>query len=62
MHTSSQPSARRLPFTFAKRHGVLFDGLRLQARRGANLNALHEARRFVGTAPACDWLDAPAFE
>ena len=62
MHDPAQPSPRRLPFTFAKRHGVLFDGLRLQARRGASLNALHEAQRFVGSGLACDWLDAPAFE
>ena len=62
MHDPAHPSPRRLPFTFAKRHGVLFDGLRLQARRGASLNALHEAQRFVGSGLACDWLDAPAFE
>ena len=62
MHDPAQPSPRRLPFTFAKRHGVLFDGLRLQARRGASLNALHEAQRFVGSGLACDWLDASAFE
>jgi general secretion pathway protein E len=43
---------RRLPFTFAKRHGVLLqmtaEGVRLAYRAGVSLAALAEAQRFVG--------------
>ncbi|MDO9323309.1 MAG: type II secretion system protein GspE, partial [Pseudomonas sp.] len=53
---------RRLPFTFAKRHGVLLDGQCLQARVGANLNAVQEAQRYVGAVLPLSWLTVPAFE
>ena len=43
---------RRLPFTFAKRHGVVIDydhadGPRLLYRPDVNLNALQEAQRLM---------------
>jgi len=53
---------RRLPFTFAKRHGVLLDGQCLQARVGASLNAVQEAQRYVGAVLPLTWLAVPAFE
>ncbi|MBX9915409.1 MAG: type II secretion system ATPase GspE [Pseudomonadaceae bacterium] len=62
MHNSSVPSSRRLPFTFAKRHGVLQGPHGLQARSGANLNALQEAQRYVGAPLALQWLSVAEFE
>ena len=54
----SQP--RRLPFAFARRHGVLLlerpEGLRLCAREGAPLTAVQEAQRVAGGPLAMQWL------
>lgn len=52
----------RLPFAFAKRHGVLRDGDRLHAREGASLNAIGEARRSLGACLPCLRVPDEAFE
>ena len=62
MESSLQQPLRRLPFAFAKRHGVLLDGSRLQARYDASLNALQEAQRFAGQVLPCQWLAPGDFE
>ena len=58
--------ARRLPFSFAKRHGVVLltaDGLPALAYRvGADLVALAEAQRFAGVQLALRSLPPDAFE
>jgi len=59
----------RLPFGFAKRHGVLVDslrddgepGLRLLLRADATLSALAEARRFLGQPLRFTRVDADEF-
>ena len=60
----SQP--RRLPFAFARRHGVLLlerpEGLRLCAREGAPLTAVQEAQRVAGGPLAMQWLAQDEFE
>jgi general secretion pathway protein E len=61
MHISPV-SLRRLPFTFAKRHGVLQGPHGLQARRGASLNAVQEAQRYIGALLPLQWLSVPEFE
>ncbi|ANF25150.1 type II secretion system ATPase GspE [Stutzerimonas stutzeri] len=57
---------RRLPFAFARRHGVLLlerpEGLRLCAREGAPLTALQEAQRVAGGPLAMQWLAQDEFE
>ncbi|MBI3771846.1 MAG: type II secretion system ATPase GspE [Gammaproteobacteria bacterium] len=58
---------KRLPFGFAKRHGVLFqefaDGhVKLTCRRGASARSLAEARRHFGLPLQLEWLDTAAFE
>ncbi len=61
-----EPLPRRLPFAFARRHGVLLlerpEGLRLCAREGAPLTALQEAQRVAGGPLALQWLAADEFE
>ncbi|WP_339082417.1 type II secretion system ATPase GspE [Pseudomonas sp. TMP9] len=58
--------ARRLPFSFAKRHGVVLltaDGLPALAYRvGADLVALAEAQRFAGVQLPLRSLSPDAFE
>jgi general secretion pathway protein E len=61
MQTPSE-QLRRLPFTFAKRHGVLRAGICLQARQGGNLNALQEAQRYIGGLLPVQWLSPAAFD
>ncbi|MFC3608069.1 type II secretion system ATPase GspE [Stutzerimonas tarimensis] len=59
------PAPRRLPFAFARRHGVLLveqGGLRLCAREGAPFTALQEAQRLAGTALPVSWVPAADFE
>ena len=53
----------RLPFAFARRHGVVqaADGS-LCLREDAALTALQEARRLLGGSPALRWLDAASFD
>ncbi|MBU3057165.1 type II secretion system ATPase GspE [Pseudomonas indica] len=63
----AEPAAfRRLPFAFARRHGVLLrqrDGRpQLCAREGAALTALQEAQRFAGERLPIGWLEAAEFE
>ena len=53
---------RRLPFVFARRHGVLLAGHGVQARSGAGLNAVQEAQRFAGQTLALQWLSPETFE
>jgi general secretion pathway protein E len=55
-------SLRRLPFTFAKRHGVLQGPYGLQARSGASLNAVQEAQRYIGALLPLQWLSLPEFD
>ncbi|MCU9949119.1 type II secretion system ATPase GspE [Pseudomonas sp. PDM13] len=59
-------SLRRLPFAYAKRHGVLVqvgaDGARLVYRPGTALAAVGEALRFVGRSLAFQELDAATFD
>jgi general secretion pathway protein E len=55
-------SLRRLPFTFAKRHGVLQGLHTLQARSGASLNAVQEAQRYVGARLPLQWLSVAEFD
>ena len=62
----------RLPFAFARRHGVLAEGatgaapLRLCVRRGASVAAVLEAQRALAPPPAAplglELLDGAAFE
>ena len=57
---------RRLPFAFARRHGVFLlerDGAAsLCLREGAALTAVQEAQRVVGARLAWQWLAQDAFE
>lgn len=55
---------RRLPFAFAKRHGVLLaaEPASLMYRPGAELMALAEAQRFAGRLLAWVALEAEAFD
>src|SRR5690606_20017013 len=56
----------RLPFAFARRHGVFLrdgeSGLRLCAREGAPLTALQEAQRVAGGPLPMQWLTPEAFD
>ncbi|WP_421683040.1 type II secretion system ATPase GspE [Stutzerimonas urumqiensis] len=60
------PVQRRLPFAFARRHGVLLldeaGGPRLCAREGAALTALQEAQRLAGTPLPMQWLAEAEFD
>lgn len=64
--TLDEPAQRRLPFAFARRHGVILlerpDGVRLCAREGAPLTALQEAQRIAGGPLAMQWLAQEEFE
>ena len=57
---------RRLPFSFAKRHGVVLLSVEgassLVYRPGVELVALSEAQRFVGVQLPLQALSAEAFE
>lgn len=57
---------QRLPFAFARRHGVLLGEQAGQpalcARDDAALTAVQEAQRFLGTRLPVDWLSAEDFE
>ena len=57
---------RRLPFTFAKRHGVLLREQggedQLWAREGAALSAVQEVQRFCGVVLPLRWCGAEEFE
>jgi general secretion pathway protein E len=61
-----QPAQRRLPFAFARRHGVLLlergGELRLGLREGAALTALQEAQRVVGMRLPMQWLAQADFD
>ncbi|MGN5594312.1 type II secretion system ATPase GspE [Stutzerimonas nitrititolerans] len=56
----------RLPFAFARRHGVFLrdgeSGLRLCAREGAPLTALQEVQRVAGGPLPMQWLTPEAFD
>ncbi len=63
----AEEALRRLPFAFAKRHGVLIDavdGGRAHAifRAGASPQSLAEVRRFVGAPVAFEPVDATEFD
>lgn len=67
LDTSTDPVVvRRLPFAFAKRHGVLLqvgdDGVRVVFRPGASLMAVGEVLRFAGQALDVAELDGAAFD
>ncbi|WP_226686371.1 type II secretion system ATPase GspE [Stutzerimonas stutzeri] len=61
-----QPAQRRLPFAFARRHGVLLlergGELRLGLREGAALTAAQEAQRVVGMRLPMQWLAQADFD
>ena len=61
-----QPAQRRLPFAFARRHGVLLlergGELRLGLREGAALTAVQEAQRVVGMRLPQHWLAHAEFD
>ncbi|OCX92352.1 MAG: type II secretion system protein GspE [Pseudomonas sp. CO183] len=61
-----QPAQRRLPFAFARRHGVILlergSELRLGLREGAALTAVQEAQRVVGMRLPMQWLPQEDFE
>lgn len=59
--------ARRLPFAFAKRHGVLIldgeaGGLKAIYRAGASMLSLAEVRRFAGAPVSFSEVDAETFD
>ena len=65
--TAEVTELKRLPFGFAKRHGVLlagFDGGRanLTCRRGMSSLTLAEVRRYFGMPLKLDWLETEAFD
>jgi len=53
--------AARLPFSFARRHGVLLEAGQLLCRHDTPLAVLAEVRRRHGTPPRSQVLDAEAF-
>ncbi len=58
---------KRLPFSFAKRHGVLLgsvepDRVRLTCRKGASASSLAEVRRYFGLPLELEWIEPAAFE
>lgn len=61
-----QSAQRRLPFAFARRHGVILlergSELRLGLREGAALTAVQEAQRVVGMRLPMQWLPQADFE
>lgn len=64
---TAQPRERRLPFAFAKRHGVLIQGVKdghTEAiyRQGVSTLSLAEVRRFVGGPVAFSCVDSESFD
>ena len=64
---AAQAPERRLPFAFAKRHGVLIQGAQdgqTQAiyRKGASALSLAEVRRFVGGPVSFSAVDSESFD
>nr|WP_298166356.1 type II secretion system ATPase GspE [uncultured Pseudomonas sp.] len=63
---SGELDARRLPFAFAKRHGVLLiataNGMHLAYRPGTSVAALAEAQRFAGQVQEIVPLELEAFD
>jgi len=61
-----EPAQRRLPFAFARRHGVIVldreDPPRLGLRQGAALTAVQEAQRVLGRRLPVTWLAPEAFD
>lgn len=61
-----QPAQRRLPFAFARRHGVILlergGELHLGLREGAALTAMQEAQRVVGMRLPMQWLAQADFD
>ena len=61
-----QPAQRRLPFAFARRHGVILlergGELYLGLREGAALTAVQEAQRVVGMRLPMQWLAQADFD
>lgn len=61
-----QPAQRRLPFAFARRHGVILlergGEMRLGLREGAALTAVQEAQRVVGMRLPMQWLAQADFD
>ncbi len=61
-----EPVQRRLPFAFARRHGVLLleqdDVPSLGLRPGAALTAVQEAQRVLGLRLPLRWLSQEAFD
>ncbi len=61
-----QPAQRRLPFAFARRHGVILlergGELHLGLREGAALTAVQEAQRVIGMRLPMQWLPQADFD
>ncbi len=62
-----QPPEQRLPFVFAKRHGVLLQGVKdgqAEAiyRQGVSTLSLAEVRRFVGGPVTFSCVDPESFD
>jgi len=61
-----EPAQRRLPFAFARRHGVIVldreDPPRLGLRQGAALTAVQEAQRVLGRRLPVTWLAPEVFD
>ncbi|HEU4620064.1 MAG TPA: type II secretion system ATPase GspE [Gammaproteobacteria bacterium] len=64
---NERPRDRRLPFAFAKRHGVLIQDIedgraRAIYRKGATASSLAEVRRFAGVPVRFEEVDAERFD
>ena len=63
----TESTARALPFAFAKRHGVLLQGVQEGRpvaiyRRGASPQSLAEVRRFIGGPISFSPVEAESFD
>ena len=64
---SGRPASRALPFSFAKRHGVLFrtitpDAVDTVCRKEATALSLAEAQRFAGVPLKLSRVSAEVFD
>ncbi len=64
---SEQETVPRLPFGFAKRHGVILIpdeecGVSVIYKTGLSTQVLAEVRRFAGTTFECRLVDTPTFD
>lgn len=62
MEAPSEQQSQLLPFSFAKRHGVVLSGHELLHLEGLTLGVLAEVRRFAGTGFAARQVDQSSFD